>query len=280
MTTSIDTNRRQRPPASAGRTRAGTAGRRMGRWFAAPVLAMLLLAACSEEGQQQVSDALENVSTTVGDGGGDSGGDGGGEAQPEPTAPPATEAPAQPEPTAPVGEAPAEGTTESDLSSSDWILLILLGIAAVALIAAAVSAAGRHSASKSARKNAVANRLGDIIGSARWIHDSGSMEVLLVQDPNQIQSAWAPVRTRMMDVESQISTLAANTRDGDLQRSLHGLGQAVTSLRSAEEGYVTTMTRSRGAEQELLRSNHQSVIDRRRDLQMAIDPVAMEMSTR
>jgi hypothetical protein len=236
-----------------------------------PLLMLFLLAACSEEGQQQVSEALENASTTVADG------------SAAPTAPPETEAPApepeQPAPEQPVQEQPTQAT-ESGLSSSDWLLLILLGIAAVALIAAAIAAAGRYWASKLARKNAVATRLGDIIGTCRWIHDSASMEVLLIHDPAQIQAVWAPVRTRMMDVESQISTLAANTHDGNLQRSLHALGQSVTSLRSAEEGFVTTMSRSGGTEQELLRSNNQAVIDRRRDLQMAIDPVAVELSSR
>lgn len=237
-----------------------------------PLLALLLLVvACSEEGQQQVSDALENVSTTA-------------PLAPDSDAPedtaPEPEAPA-PEPEAPEPQPEAPAVEEDGLSDSDWVLLILLGIAAVALIGAAITAAGRHSASKSARKNAVATRLSDIVGSCRWIHDSGSMEVLLVQDPSQIQSAWAPVRTRMMDAESQISTLAANTSDDDLQRSLHDLGQSLNALRSAEEAYVTAKARAVGLEgQELLRTSYQTVIDRRREFQMSIEPVATEMRYR
>lgn len=229
---------------------------------------VLLLAACTEEGQQQVSDALENVSAT------------GEITLPEGSVP--EEAAPDPEPettTAPEPDDPADD--EDGLSSSDWVLLLLLGIAAVALIAAAISAAGRYSASKSARRSAVSMRIGDIVGSSRWIHDSGSMAVLLVQDPNQVQSAWAPVRTRMMDAESQIATLGANVKDEELRGVLHDLGQAVTGLRSAEEAYVTAKSRAVGVDgEELLRSSYQSVIDRRRDLQLAIEPLATQLSYR
>ena len=85
-----------------------------------------------------------------------------------------------------------------------------------------------------------------------------------------------------MDIESQISTLAANLRDDELQRNLHELGQCMTALRSAEEGYVTAMTRDSpvGGSDELIRSAHQTVIDRRRRLQVALEPVAAQTIAR
>jgi len=236
------------------------------------VVLVLLLAACSDEGQQRVDEALENVSTTA-----PTDAEAPADAEPAPEPEPAPET----EPETPPSEPETPTAEDSGLSNSDWVLLILLAIAAVALIAASISAAGRYSASKAARKNAVATRIGDIVGSCRWIHDSGSMEVLLVQSPLQVQSAWAPVRTRMMDTESQIATLAANTGDPDLQHALHDLGQSVTALRSAEEAYVTAKTRATGVDgDELLQSSHQAVIDRRRDLQMSLQPLAANVTYR
>lgn len=241
--------------------RGGGLGHRV--WLLAFLGALIILpAGCSEEGQERIGDALESVTTTVPD-----------ESVPRETPAP-TEAP-EPQPTtAPVTEQPA-GQGDG-MSSSDWLLLILLGVAAVALIATAISAAGRYSASKLARKSAISTRIGDIVGASRWIHDSGSMEVLLVQNPSQVQLAWAPVRTRMMDIESQVSTLAATIDDDDLEQALHDLGQALTGLRSVQEAYVGVKTRSVGYEgDQLLQSSYQTVIDSRRGLQMAIDPVAI-----
>ncbi len=188
---------------------------------------------------------------------------------------PAATEPGEPAP-APAAPEPVDG----GLSGTDWVVLGLLGIAAVALIGSAISAAGRYWASKAARRNAVSARLSDIVGSCRWIQDSGTMELLLIQHPLQIQSAWAPVRTQMMDTESQISILRTNIEDDDRRELLDGLGLNLTALRSATEAYVTITSRAGSESSELVQSANQSVMDWRRELQISIELVASHVSYR
>ena len=222
-------------------------------WVLAAVLLGLtgLLVACSEEGQDQ------------------NGQDQGGNEQPAETAPPETA----------ITEAPATdsgGTSDEGLSTEDWILLGLLAVVVVAVIIGVTSAAARRSAAKAAAGSELRTRLSEIVGASRWIHDSGSVGILLATDPGQAQSAWIELRRRMVDLEGQISAMAAATTDTNLKTALGNLGRFVVELRVATETYVSAKVRLAGTagSAELLRIPDQTMNDHRQRLQAAIEPVA------
>ena len=214
-----------------------------------------LLVACAEEGQDQNGQDQEASE------------------QPAETAPP------EPEPEPETTEAPAaEGDQASDdgLSTEEWVLLGVLAVVVVAVIAGITSAASRRSATKAAASSELHAQLSEIVGTSRWIHDSGSVEILLATDPTQAQSAWMEVRRRMVDVEGQISAMAAGTTDTNLQAVLRNLGQSVGELRGAAETYVSAKLRLAGTadSDDLLRIPDQAVNDHRQRLRAAIEPVA------
>lgn len=216
-----------------------------------------LLIACSEEGQSRTEQDL------------------GANEQPAEIAPPETE----PEPATTEAPAADEGETSDDgLSTEDWILLGVFAVVVVAVIVWATSAAGRRSAAKAAADSELRRRLGEIVGAGRWIHDSGSVEILLATDPGQAQSAWIEVRRRMVDLEGQIWATTAETTDTKLVTALRSLGRSVTELRGATESYVSAKLRLAGTAdgEQLLRIPDQAVNDHRQRLQAAIEPVAAE----
>lgn len=242
-------------PTSA-RRRDRTTFRPRGLWLLPTILLGLasLLVACAEEGQ----DGGQGEGATE---------------QPAETAPP------EPEPETPTTEAPAteSGETSDDgLSTEDWILLGILAVVAVAVIAGISSAAGRRSAAKASASSERRAQLNEIVGASRWVHDSGSIELLLATDPAQTQSAWMEVRRRMVDLEGQISVMAAGTTDGNLDTVLTNLGRSVAELRGAAETYVSAKLRLAGTadSDEFLRMSDQTVNDHRQRLQAAIEPVA------
>ncbi|MDH3681113.1 MAG: hypothetical protein OEV40_14335, partial [Acidimicrobiia bacterium] len=239
-------------------------------WLAVGIFGLIgLLAACSEEGQSRLQEGLENVDTSAG-----SDGDSSQEAAPEETSPPETEAPAPTEAPPAEGGASEPAADEDGLSTEDWILLLAIGAVALIVIFGAIGAVNRRSASKAATRSELSARLSEIVGQSRWLHDSGSVEVLLATDPDQMQMAWRDVRTRMVDLESRIATMAAGTGDPNLDQDLRYLGQCVADLRSAEEGYVNTRLRAGQDQAALTRTSDQTVTDRRQQLQYAIEPVA------
>ncbi len=240
-------------PRRARRTRSMFRPRDL--WVLAAILLGLtgLLVACSEEGEDQ------------------NGQDQGANEQPAETAPPETQPDTTEAPPADGGE-----TSDDGLSTEDWILLGVLAVVVVALIAGVTSAAGRRSAAKAAAGSELRTQLSEIVGASRWVHDSGSIEILLATDPAQAQSAWMEVRRRMVDLEGQISVMAAGTTDTNLDTILRNLGQSVAELRGAAETYVSAKLRLAGAADsaELLRLPDQTVNDHRQRLQAAIEPVA------
>lgn len=192
---------------------------------------------------------------------------------------PAESASPETEPETPTTQAPTTDggeTAEDGLSTEDWILLGVLAVVVVAVIIGVTSAAGRRSAARSASGSQLRAQLSEIVGASRWVHDSGSIEILLATDPAQARSAWMEVRRRMVDLEGQISVMAAGTTDTNLDAALRNLGQAVTELRRAAETYVSAKLRLAGTtdSDDFLRIPEQAVNDHRQRLQAAIEPVA------
>ena len=231
------------------------------RWLAIGILGLIgLLVACSDDGQAGSEQGSENAESSQ-------------EEAPAETAPPET---APPETDAPAPEEPGSSSDDS-LSTEDWILLLAIGGVALVIIFGVTTVANRRSESKAAARAALNAGLGEIVGQSRWVHDSGSVEVLLATDLEQMQMAWRDVRTRMVDLEGRIATMAAGTGDQNLDRDLRNLGECVADLRSAEEGYVNTRTRAGRDQAALTETADQVVIDRRQQLRYAIEPVAAAM---
>ena len=145
----------------------------------------------------------------------------------------------------------------------------------VAVIMGVTSLAHHHSEKKQAVKANLNSRLGEIVGSARWIHDQGSMDVLRVSDPRQLASTWDGVRERIIDLESNVSGLGSQVSDRSLQQSLSRLGQTAAGLRGALESSVSLRLGSDAADQaDLIQGARQTVEERRQQFGQAIDPVA------
>jgi hypothetical protein len=240
----------------------------------------LLLGACSDEAKDQIGEAIEGVETGPG---GDTAGSSAPPAtdppatDPPSTDPPSTEAPPATEP--PATEPPAGGdqqpTTDDEMSTEDWILLGILGVAALALITGVTSAAHRHSEKKAAALAEQNRSIGEIVGTSRWIHDQGSLEVLRQTDPDLLGRSWDDLRGRMIDLEAEIVTKRSTIDDADLGRSLDRLGQAVAGLRGALTSLVSLSTGAdAGSQTGLIQDASQTARERRQQLAAAIDPVA------
>lgn len=227
------------------------------RWLAIGILGLIgLVVACSDDGQAGSEQGSENA---------DSSQEAPAETTPPETAPPETDAPAPEEPAS---------SSDDGLSNEDWILLMVIGGVALVILFGVTTAANRRSETRAAARAALSSRLGEIVGQSRWVHDSGSVEVLLATDLDQMQLAWRDVRTRMVDLEGRIATMAAETGDQNLDRDLRYLGECVADLRSAEEGYVNTRSRAGRDQAALTQTSDQVVVDRRQQLRYAIDPIA------
>ena len=269
------TTSRQSPLVARPRARVAAL-----RWLAIGLGALaLLLSACSDEAKEQIGEAIEGVETGPGR-------DTAGGSVPPATDPPATDPPATDPPSteaapatdppatepAPGGEQPA---TDDRISTEDWILLGILGIAAFALIVGVTSAAHRHSEKKAAALAEQNRSIGEIVGVARWIHDQGSLEVLRLTDPGQLERAWNDVRGRMVDLEAEVATERASTDDAHLDRSLDQLGQSVAGLRGALSSSVGLRTGAgAGSQTQLIQDAAQTARERRIQLAAAIDTVA------
>ncbi len=272
--------------ASRESTRAARRGRVTAvRWLAIGLGASaLLLSVCSDEAKEQLGEAIEGVETG-------SGGDTAGGSAPPATDPPATDPPATDPPSTdpPSTEAPPatdppavqppsggeQAAAEDGMSTEDWILLGILGVAAFALIVGVTSAAHSHSEKKAAALAEQNRSIGEIVGASRWIHDQGSLEVLRVTDPGQLERSWNDVRGRMVDLEAEIATKRAATDDAHLDRSLDQLGQAVAGLRGALNASVSLRTGAdAGSQTQLIQDAAQTARERRSQLAAAIDPVA------
>ena len=270
------------PPRTARRHRRGGAV----RWLVIGLGGVaLVLGACSDEAKDQIGEAIEGVET--GPGGDTAGGSAPPATDPPATDPPATDRPPvdRPETDPPSTEAPPassppagadqQPTTEDAMSTEDWILLGILGVAAFALIVGVTSAAHSHSEKKAAALAEQNRSIGEIVGTSRWIHDQGSVEVLRQTDPGLLDRSWDDLRGRMVDLEARIATKRSATDDGDLGRSLDRLGQAVAGLRGALTSYVSLSAGPvPGSQTELIQDASRTARERRNQLAAAIDPVA------
>ncbi|MDH3707249.1 MAG: hypothetical protein OES57_14365, partial [Acidimicrobiia bacterium] len=141
---------------------------------------------------------------------------------------------------------------DGEISDQEWAWIVVLGIAAFAIIIFAVAMSSRHSDNKQTARSDLDRQLGDIVGTSRWVHDSGSLDVVTTNDPDQLRSSSADVQQRLRDLESQVAKVRANTSDQALSDSLGTLSQASAGLRSATDGLVTARLAGDSDNQEAL----------------------------
>ena len=149
------------------------------------------------------------------------------------------------------------------------MLLILFGVAVIAIIIGATSAATSHSEKKQRQQSNLRQQLSSVVGSTRWVLDQGSMNVLRA-DPQQAQNIWNSVRPQVMNLEGAIAQLCAGTGDSQLDGSMSRLGQDVAGLRGALESYVSTTTSGQTA---LVGSAQQTVMSRRQQVETSLQPI-------
>lgn len=241
-------------------------------------VALFLAASCSEDARDQISDAVSNSVV---------GGDGTTPApDPDPAGPPAEpdlpaepEAPVEPAPAPPTEPDPAPG---SKMSSEDWLVLAFLAVAAVALIVGATAIAGRRSRNQRSFTAGLDQRVRQIAGAGQWVYDQGSMDVLRVSDPDQLRAVWGSTRAQMLDLEGHVAGLNAVTTDPALANALRRLGLGLASLRGALDSSVSLrLDPNVAARATLVERATQAVLDRRRELEMVLRPLAgVGMETR
>ncbi|MGI9645530.1 MAG: hypothetical protein ACR2O6_09505 [Ilumatobacteraceae bacterium] len=164
--------------------------------------------------------------------------------------------------------------TDDGLTTEEWVLLILLGIAAIAIIIGITSAATNRSDKKNAQKRNLNNRLRDVTSGCRWVNDQALPSVLQATTSDQLNYAWGSARKHMVDLEAKIANLAAGTGDSSLDRSLSALGQSVAGLRGAVESNVNLRLQpDANAQQAAIQASAQTVTQRRQQVDDALVPV-------
>lgn len=217
-----------------GTTRRSTHHRRT-RWIRAFVIgvgAVALLGACTSDGAP-----LFPQDTTVPD-----------EVAPEasePEAPaPEPEAP-EPEQPAPEQPAPEPPAAESPVPSDDgstigeWIVLIILGVGAFALIMGIVSLSTKHSNNKRAQQSSLRRQIGEVVGLGRWIIDQGSIEVLRASEAHQLDTAWRSLRAGLIDLETRCASMAGLIDDREIGEMILRLAADAAALRGVLDTNVS-----------------------------------------
>jgi hypothetical protein len=159
------------------------------------------------------------------------------------------------------------------MTTEEWILLVVLGVAVVAVIIGATAAATSHSQAKQSQQRDLNRQLDDVTGGAQWVEDQ-SLSVLQVTDPTQIQDSWNTVRSYTVDLEGRVSALGSGTGDPSLDSALDNLGRCLAGLRTALQSYVSAKTAPSSANQDqVVNAALQTVMARRQSLDGAVQSV-------
>ena len=239
------------------------AGTQRHRWRTTALLAAsaTLLFACSGDSESPLSSLAPEPAPE--------------EPAPEEPAPeePAPEEPApeEPAPEEPAPEEPAPEDTEGEpLTTEEWVVVILLGIlalAAVAGIAALLSRRPKGQTDVASRQM----RLDDITRSCRSAHDSSVLSILQTSDPAALRNGWTAAQHQLVDLETRISYLAAELSDATSARTLQELGTAVTAVRGALESNVGLRLDGSGtAQADVIEASNRTVLSRNDQLESAL----------
>lgn len=254
--------------------------RRLGRsrmWGWAVLLVVILggLAGCSAEDQGEIRDqasqlasdaereardAVSEVQQELEDQG---------DAQTE-----AQTAPVAPSPTAvaePTPEATPQPSPEPvvDEPGRNWWPLVL-GLLAILVVVALVGAAMSRRRAERARLQAAVR---DLLGTGRWVLDQGSLEVMRLTEPSQLDRSWQVVRERLVGMEERVATLLVDIRDTELADTLREVSEVSESLRSVLDGNVALRSDT-NPDTGLVADSGDAVRQRRNDFGAALDRLA------
>jgi hypothetical protein len=167
-----------------------------------------------------------------------------------------------------------EVTERRGPSATTWLILASMAFAAAAIFALAFSRAEREQRIVTPGPANLQRSLRDVRDGARWAHDSGSLQVLLLEEPQQVRHVWNFVRRRMVKVESRIETVGVGTGYPTLDENLRTLGHRLAQLRASEEAYVEAKVGSDGTgpDEDIVRRTNDNVLIRRQHVEVAIGP--------
>jgi hypothetical protein len=223
--------------------------RRRWRAVAAAALSATLLLACSSDPASSPLSSIERPE--------------------QPVEEPAPEEPAPEEP-APEEPAPEEAESES-LTTEEWVLVILLGLMALAAVAGIAALFSRRSTGQSVDTSSKQILLDDITRTCRSVHDTSVLSLLQATDSVTLQSGWSAAQRQLVDLEGRISYLAVDIADPTNLRSIQELGSAVTGVRGALESNVgLRMEAPASGHADLIEASNRTVLYRSEQLESAL----------
>jgi hypothetical protein len=179
----------------------------------------------------------------------------------------------EPAPESDVVDAPVEsGESDGGLSTEGWILAAILGVVILGGLISFASGSKRRSNSQAEVNSALNSRVGSVVGSSRWLHDQGSVEVLQTTDRDQLRSVWNNVRDRIVSLEADAAGTAgmASRTSPEINRDVGRVGRSLSELRSALESNVALRLNDDGTTDiSLVEQSARLVDERRRQLDEA-----------
>jgi hypothetical protein len=150
------------------------------------------------------------------------------------------------------------------------VLLLALAVVACTLLVAAARRRSREG--KDLR-----NRIVELVGRARWIHDEASLEVLTATSSrDRLQLVWVDTQRRVDDISVQVAALAATCSRPDTRDELQNLSSTLGRLTGALDTHVSLhlqLSRDPSIETALDGAS-ETVLERRLALSSAIRPLA------
>jgi hypothetical protein len=226
------------------------------RWraIAAVALSATLLLACSSDPASSPLSSIERPE--------------------QPVEEPAPEEPAseEPAPEEPAPEEPAPEDVEgAPLTTEEWVLVILLGLLALAAVAGIVALFSRRSKGQSVDTSSKQRLLDDITRTCRSVHDTSVLSLLQATDSVTLLSGWGAAQRQLVDLEGRISSLAVGLTDPANLRSVQELGAAVTGVRGALESNVgLRMEAGASGQADLIEASNRTVLYRSEQLESAL----------
>jgi len=216
------------------RLRASAAAR---TWLAtAAVAAVVLVGACGEDGETPTRP--EDPAVTLPEGGvtlpesTDA-------PEPEP-APEPTEAP-EPEPTEAPEPAPEdepestpEEPTDSDdgLTSEQWILIVLAGLAVLAILGVLISRQTAKTKNDDLHADTLRARIDGVVTRGRWVVEQGVPAYRQAADPAAVAATWSSLDGQLLALEQDVGALGREVGPDDMP-TVTSLTSAMTGLRAS-----------------------------------------------
>ncbi len=175
---------------------------------------------------------------------------------------PQTEEPETEEPTEEPTEESAAPVDEAD--DTDWLPWIIGALIALALLALIIGAISRSRDRRRSARARIAEDLGDIIGTGRWVLDQGVTEALRLTDPTQLERSWQSTRQQMIGLEEDLSRMLVDAEGDPLANALRSTSEASAGLRSAVDADVARRVDPSSADDPALAQSMRDTVQERR----------------